>query len=322
MKSEVFAAIVLCAGASVFAQGNLKKVLVFDKTGYTSQEPWTPADSMMAQLGHAFGFSVRTTKDSTLFTDDTLKQYQVIAWNNVMRNVLSPAQQAAFKRYMENGGGYVGWHASATNRSLWPWYVDSLLGGDNAGGIEWGPPVIFSDTILRAGHSLGVEHPIMQGIPRIFSRRDSTEWYLWTPDPANNPAITVLQWFTAKSVNTSWPTLLPATWCREYGSGTVRGRVFYTIMSHADTMYANTYYRRMILNALRWAAKDGDAGIRQFESDKTVSVARESLYNAKTCALNGRSMRQLQAGQIVIITSANRSATRAGGGALKPILRR
>jgi type 1 glutamine amidotransferase len=128
----------------------------------------------------------------------------------------------------------------------------------------------------------------MDAVARDFSEYGDTEWYLWVPNPADNPDITVLQWFTGKSVDASWPALLPATWCREYGRGAGKGRVFYTILSHEDEVYASENYRRLILNALQWAAKDGESDVIPYRLDINAAPARASRAGHKRYTLNGR----------------------------------
>lgn len=260
----VSAALCLSAGLHPVSAGNLKKALVFGKHVPGSTEPYAAADSLLAFLGRTQGFSVRISTDSNLFNDDTLKQFQVVVWNNVMRNVLSQAQQEAFTRYMENGGGYVGFHAAATNRRIWPWYVDDFLGGDNhdSASIAWGNTTLYADTLKRPGHGTGADHYIMQGIPKVIPQYG--EWYNWNPNPADNPAITVLQWYQPRPIKAAWPQALPVSWCREYGMGPEKGRLFYIQASHMDSLYVSGWYRTMVGNAMKWVAHDegGSAGLR------------------------------------------------------------
>jgi type 1 glutamine amidotransferase len=236
--------------------GNLKKVLVFNKHIPIATEPYKAADSLVTYLGRLQGFSVRITDDSNMFNEDTLKQFQVVVWNNVMRNVLSLPEQQAFERYMEAGGGYLGFHAAATNRRIWPWYVDEFLGGDNhdQNSILWGTSTLYADTVQRQGHEIGVDHFIMKGIPKVIPQYG--EWYNWNPNPADNPAITVLQWYKPKMIDNSWPPALPISWCRNYGSGTKKGRLFYIQVNHEDSIYVSAWYRTMVGNAFKWVAQD------------------------------------------------------------------
>ena len=43
-------------------------------------------------------------------------------------DVLTDPQQAAFERYIQAGGGYVGIHAASDTEYTWPWY-GQMLGG-------------------------------------------------------------------------------------------------------------------------------------------------------------------------------------------------
>ncbi len=232
-------------------------VLVFEKRIPTSIEPYGAVDSMLQRLAPSLSLVLRFTQDSTLFTPDSLKPYRIIVWNNVMRNVLSGPQQAAFQAYMEAGGGYLGFHAAATNRRLWPWYVDDFLGGDNYAQdhIAWGTSSIYADTVARAGRALGASHPIMEGVPSVLPHYG--EWYWWNPNPADNPAITVLQWYQPRPVDKAWPAALPLSWCREYGSGPRKGRMFYTQASHESALYREAWYQGMAGNAMKWVSQTG-----------------------------------------------------------------
>lgn len=237
-------------------------VLVFEKRLPTSVEPYGAVDSMFARLAPGLNLTLRFTQDSNLINADSLKPYRIVVWNNVMRNVLSGTQQKAFQAYMERGGGYLGFHAAATNRRLWPWYVDDFLGGDNYAQdhIAWGTSVIYADTVTRAGRTLGAEHAIMKGVPRNAPHYG--EWYWWNPNPADNPAITVLQWYQPRPIDKAWPQALPLSWCREVGDGPAKGRMFYTQASHESALYREAWYQAMVANAVRWVAEAGSTGVR------------------------------------------------------------
>jgi hypothetical protein len=278
----------------------LKRVLVFDKHVASQTEPYAAADSMLIRLGREMGFSLRITADSNLINDDTLKGYQAVVWNNVMRNVLSGPQQQAFQRYMENGGGYIGFHAAATNRRIWPWYVDDFLGGDNHDqeSIAWGKTTLYADSVNRPGHETGRNHYIMKGVPAVIPQ--DGEWYRWNPNPADNPAITVLQWYRPKTVKSDWPEALPASWCRELGpgasgnpgaaSGASKGRLFYIQVSHMDSIYASPWYNTMVRNALKWVAHDEEtaAGLR----DAGVAARKPGAAGETAIRLDGRNLKR------------------------------
>ena len=67
-------------------------------------------------------FFVDTTKDASIFNDDDLKKYHAIIFLNSTGNILNAEQQAAFERYIQAGGGFVGIHSAAATEYEWPWY--------------------------------------------------------------------------------------------------------------------------------------------------------------------------------------------------------
>ena len=49
-------------------------------------------------------------------------------WDSTTGDVLNDTQQAAFERYIQAGGGYVGIHSAADTEYSWAWY-GQLVGG-------------------------------------------------------------------------------------------------------------------------------------------------------------------------------------------------
>ena len=56
------------------------------------------------------------------FTDDSLKQFDVILFLSTTGDILNAKQEAAFMRYIQTGGGWVGVHAAADTEYGWIWY--------------------------------------------------------------------------------------------------------------------------------------------------------------------------------------------------------
>src|SRR5688572_11496890 len=103
------------------------RVLVFSKTKGWKHTSIPYGIEAIYKLGKENGFLVDTTKNSKFFDDYNLKQYHAVIFNNTTRNVLNAEEQAAFERYIQAGGGYVGIHAAADTEYEWPWY-DKLVG--------------------------------------------------------------------------------------------------------------------------------------------------------------------------------------------------
>ena len=67
-------------------------------------------------------------KNGAVFNPEQLAKFDVVIWNNSTGRVLTDEQRAAFKAYIENGGGYVGIHGAGDHSHHWDWYEDELVG--------------------------------------------------------------------------------------------------------------------------------------------------------------------------------------------------
>lgn len=88
-----------------------------------------------------------------------LKNYQVVLWLDDAPAL--PAQRAAFQHFMEQGGGWLGFHIAGymDSRSTWPWFADFL--GTVFYGNIWPPlpaMLIIDDRT----------HPVMKGSPQVM----------------------------------------------------------------------------------------------------------------------------------------------------------
>ncbi|MBN1417442.1 MAG: ThuA domain-containing protein, partial [Planctomycetes bacterium] len=144
-----------------------------------------------------------------------------------------------FARTIREGKSIVILHHAIASHQDWPEYEKILGGrfwtqppaGETASKAGWGAPIR-----VRVADP---DHPIVRGVP-AFEAAD--EWYgacrispevqvlLETDHPENNKAI---------------------AWVHTYG----QGRVAYIQLGHDDRVYSHPAYRRLIVQAIRWAAK-------------------------------------------------------------------
>ena len=82
------------------------------------------------KLNYGDGFVLDFTMDLSPYTYEKLKEYSVVVMLDGYPN--TKAERDAFEKYMENGGGWVGFPVAAYNdkHTNWPWFVDILGGGD------------------------------------------------------------------------------------------------------------------------------------------------------------------------------------------------
>ena len=96
--------------------------LLFSKTAAFRHSNIDEATTAIQALAADNNFTVTATEDSTAFTDANLEQYEVVIFLSTTGDVLNDAQQGAFERYIQAGGGYAGIHAASDTEYSWPWY--------------------------------------------------------------------------------------------------------------------------------------------------------------------------------------------------------
>lgn len=132
------------------------------------------ATTFFKKLNYGDGFVLDITTDFSKYPYEKLKAYNVIIMLNTSPN--TKAERDAFEQYMENGGGWVGFHAAAYNdkNTHWPWFV-KFLGGGVFYCNNWPPQPVLVEVDNEA-------HPVTKNLPTSFVA-PASEWYQWTPSP-------------------------------------------------------------------------------------------------------------------------------------------
>lgn len=130
------------------------------------------------------GFICDTTSNWNKVNDATLRNYQlVISLNDLPAHTRE--QRMAFQRYMENGGGWMGFHSANFNMEGfdWQWFVD-FIGGSVFHRNNWPPQpakLVVDDPA----------HPVVKGMPSSYIS-PANEWYQWKPSPRERKNVKVL----------------------------------------------------------------------------------------------------------------------------------
>ena len=196
------------------------------------------------------GFYFDATDDFSLLNDETLKNYDLIMMlNDQPRN---EQQRAAFERYMENGGGWMGFHVAAYNdrHTNWPWFL-AFLGGGVFYCNSW-PAIPAKLTVDKA-------HPVTKGLPASFIAPEN-EWYQWQPSPREHRDIEVLVSLSADNYPLGLKDIIPGgdtpvVWTNK------KYRMVYLNMGHGQREFLDATQNYLVLNAFRWVLsidKKGD----------------------------------------------------------------
>ncbi|WP_234018185.1 MULTISPECIES: ThuA domain-containing protein [unclassified Streptomyces] len=215
------------------------------------------ANTWFAQQGATHGFTYTATTDWSRLNSAELAQYQVVMFLDNYPHTAS--QRSAFQAYMQNGGGFVGFHVSAfnTDTSDWPWYHNTFLGTGTFRSNTWGP----TQETLRVEDA---GHPATAGLPGTITSSVS-EWYSWQNDLRDNPAIDILASMDPSTFpigtdpNQTWYSgYFPIVWTnRDYRM--VYNNFGHNAMDYAtdtalSSTFASTQQNRLLLQEIAWAA--------------------------------------------------------------------
>ncbi len=213
------------------------KVLVFSKTAGFRHRSIPEGIAAIQKLGMDNGFEVDSTDNAADFTDANLAQYAAVVWLSTTGDVLNTAQQAAFERYIQAGGGYAGVHAASDTEYTWPWY-----GGLVAAYFDRHPPQQTATVVIE-----DCCHPSSLSLPDRWTRFD--EWY----DFQNNPRTGVNVIATVDETTYNGGQMgadHPIAWYHDYDGG----RAWYTGMGHTEESYSEPLFLAHLLGGIEYAA--------------------------------------------------------------------
>lgn len=230
----VFAFLVL--GLFTFSKILVKpKILIFSKTSGFYHASIVKGNQALINLANQNGIEADTTTNAALFTEENLKNYAAVVFLNTTGNVLNNYQEAAFERFIQAGGGFVGIHAAADTEYDWGWYA-RLVGANFLS-----HPKQQNATIQRVNR----KHPATKHLPKKWNRFD--EWYNYKKI---NPAINVLLRLDETSYEGGKNGKNhPIAWYHDYDGG----RGFYTGLGHTDASYAEPEFLQHVLGGLQYA---------------------------------------------------------------------
>lgn len=256
MRRAFAAALMLAAAAPVTAQApgaSSPTLLVYSKTTGWRHDSIPAATAALADIARKRGWTLVLTEDPAWFEADKLAQFDAVIWALPTGDTLSVSQKAAFRAYVEKGGGYVGLHSAGDSSHSWDWYAAELVGTTFVGHPD--------NPNVRAG-TIRIEddkHPAMQGLPGAWPRID--EWYYF--DRSVRTRFAVLASLDPTSVD---PKLdekdtarlgtrvdHPIIWHRCVG----QGRALYSALGHTIESYAEPAHLKMIEGAIDWSLGKG-----------------------------------------------------------------
>ncbi|MEP7253960.1 MAG: ThuA domain-containing protein, partial [Ginsengibacter sp.] len=136
------------------------------------------ANKWFDSVAHTNHFIYDSTNNWDNLNDNFLSKYQVVLFLDTRPD--STTQREAFKRYMENGGAWMGFHFAgfaltpSDYPQNWDWYHNDFLGVGQYKANTWRPVL----AILRVEDK---HQPVTKNLPATFKSAPS-EWYSWEKD--------------------------------------------------------------------------------------------------------------------------------------------
>ena len=179
------------------------------------------------------------TEDAGAFTSANLARYDAVIWLSTTGDVLDAAQQTAFERYIQGGGGYGASMPPATPSTR------------GTGTAAWSAR---TSTTTPRSQAATVDvpdhvHPSTKTLPARWQRTD--EWYDLQTNPRGKVHVLATldeSTYTGGAMGTDHPI----AWCHYYQGG----RAWYTGMGHADESFADPQFRQHLTGGILWAAGD------------------------------------------------------------------
>lgn len=173
--------------------------------------------------------------------------------------------KTAFERFIDNGGGFVSYHAADNAFPEWPAYnlmigIGGWLGRDEKSGPYWyfkDNKLVSDTTPGRAGNhgartpfvvvTREPKHPIMRGLPEKWMHA-SDELYSRMRGPGKNMIVLATGWSDPANRGTGHdePMLMALT----YG----KGRIFHTTLGHDPAAMACVGFITTLQRGAEWAA--------------------------------------------------------------------
>ena len=215
--------------------------LVFSKTLMFRHASITNGIAAIQKLGAEHSFKVDATEDASWFTPANLARYQVVIFLSTSGDILNDEQQAAFRDFLERGGGLVGIHAAVAGdvatEGGWPWYGEALCAR-------------FTNHSAIVEATIEVEdlrNPSTAGLPKHWVRTD--EWYNFIASPRSQVRVLATldeSTYTGGTMGGDHPV----AWCKKIG----QGRVWYTALGHTEASFTEPLFLQHLVGGIQVAA--------------------------------------------------------------------
>jgi type 1 glutamine amidotransferase len=220
-------------------ESSIKKILIL--TGQNNHE-WQKTTAILLKMYEKLpDYQVSISKEPESLTFDDIKNYDVLVsnWNNWPDNDLKwdQAQESAFKKFVEEGGGSVVIHAGGSSYYRSEIYHQIAIG-------RWGKETSHGKPTIAKIHSFDQEHPITNDLIDFYIMDEIWEKTDIHPDARSLGRISASDEDDGHVIEGG----------AIYVNTLEKGRCFYTILGHDERAFFNTGLQTLLIRATEWAA--------------------------------------------------------------------
>jgi type 1 glutamine amidotransferase len=242
--------VVLLACLTVAALGAApeRRVLVYTKNqvgkGLYVHDNIPASVATLKKLGAANNFAVDVSDDPASFTDQNLKRYQAVIFDNTNNEVFdNEEQKTAFQRYIRAGGGFVGIHSATGSMRQWPWFW-SVVGGK------------FSRHAKMQKFTVIVKDPKDASTAHLPATFEWTDEFYYVDHMPSGLHVLLAGDLTKlddpgkdKYPGKMFGDEFPLAWRHEFDGG----REWYTALGHKPEHYSDPRLTQHLLGGILWA---------------------------------------------------------------------
>lgn len=241
---------------------------------------WDKALDIMGRKTGAF--TVEHSSDMSVFSDQNLKKYDIICFNNTTSLTPNEAQQKAIMNFIKSGKGIVGIHAATDSFYQWPEGMEMMggvfTGHPWTGGGTWAVKLDEPDHPLMKsfkGQNFKINDEIYRTDPPLYSRnKQRVLMSLDMSDPTTKNAEGV----KPDDMDTG------ITWIKRVG----KGRLFYCSLGHNNHLTWNPAVLGHYLAGIQYAAGDNEVDDspvgNMAELDTLIAQVRKSEWDNRDAA--------------------------------------
>lgn len=232
-----------CSGA-LSAKAN-KKVLIYTKNGKGFVHKNIPASIVsLKSICTKNGWACEATDDPAIFTTEKIAEFDVLVFSNTNNETFDTEEQKkVFRKYIQNGGGFVAIHSSCASERQWPWYWANI-------GCKFVRHPKFQKFDVKV---VDKKHPSTQFLPDIWHWED--ECYYLDHFSLKMKVLLAADMRTIEdSQKDKYPgktfgDYLPLCWYQQFDGG----RQWFTALGHTPEHYEDPTFKKHLEGGIRWA---------------------------------------------------------------------